>query len=186
VTLAARHDSDARANAALTRYVAGEEAAFGDLYALLAPRLHRYLMARACDEATRHDLVQETMLRMHLTRARLRPGAPVMPWVLTVLRRLWIETLRRGARETLLEGAGDDLSSNDAGPDHSAELRELADHMCAALTRLPELHRAAFDLVRSEGLSVKDAAKKLRTTSCAVKLRSHRAYQALRAELEVA
>jgi DNA-directed RNA polymerase specialized sigma24 family protein len=41
----------------------------------------------------------------------------------------------------------------------------------------------AFELIKKEGLSVKEAAEVLGTTVTAVKLRAHRAYVALRAAL---
>ena len=51
------------------------------------------------------------------------------------------------------------------------------------LARLPESHRVAFELIKKEGLSVKEAAAVLGCTVTAVKLRAHRAYVALRAAL---
>jgi RNA polymerase sigma-70 factor (ECF subfamily) len=43
--------------------------------------------------------------------------------------------------------------------------------------------RAAFELIKQEGLTVAEAAQVLGTTVAAVKLRAHRAYEALRAAL---
>jgi len=48
---------------------------------------------------------------------------------------------------------------------------------------LPETQRVAFELVKEEGLSLAEAAQVLGTTVSAVKLRAHRAYEALRAVL---
>jgi RNA polymerase sigma-70 factor (ECF subfamily) len=51
------------------------------------------------------------------------------------------------------------------------------------LARLPEAQRVAFELVKKDGLSMKEAAQVLGTTVTAIKLRAHRAYVALRAAL---
>jgi RNA polymerase sigma-70 factor (ECF subfamily) len=51
------------------------------------------------------------------------------------------------------------------------------------LNALPETQRTAYQLVKQEGLSLKRAAEVLGTSVTAVKLRTHRAYQALRAVL---
>jgi RNA polymerase sigma-70 factor (ECF subfamily) len=48
---------------------------------------------------------------------------------------------------------------------------------------MPEAHRVAYILVRQEGLSVAEAAEVVGTTPTAMKLRAHRAYEALRAAL---
>ena len=53
----------------------------------------------------------------------------------------------------------------------------------AELERLPENQRVAFELIKQDGLSVAEAAQVLGTTVAAVKLRAHRAYEALRAAL---
>jgi RNA polymerase sigma-70 factor (ECF subfamily) len=51
------------------------------------------------------------------------------------------------------------------------------------LDALPETQRSAYELVKQEGLSLKRAAELLGTSVGAVKLRTHRAYEALRAVL---
>jgi RNA polymerase sigma-70 factor (ECF subfamily) len=60
------------------------------------------------------------------------------------------------------------------------QAHELALRIDRALAGLPESQRAAFRLIKQEGLSVAEAAQVLGTTVAAVKLRAHRAYEALR------
>ena len=59
----------------------------------------------------------------------------------------------------------------------------MAARLSAELGRLPENQRVAFELIKQDGLSVAEAAQVLGTTVAAVKLRAHRAYEALRAVL---
>jgi RNA polymerase sigma-70 factor, ECF subfamily len=54
------------------------------------------------------------------------------------------------------------------------------------LYTLPEAQRTAYQLLQQEGLSLKGAAEVLGTSVTAVKLRAHRAYEALRAVLREA
>ena len=70
----------------------------------------------------------------------------------------------------------------DRGPmaDDVAQARELATRIDRVLAKLPQSQRAAFELIKNEGLSVAEAAQVLGTTVAAVKLRAHRAYEALR------
>ena len=55
--------------------------------------------------------------------------------------------------------------------------------MSQRLDALPETQRTAYRLVKQEGVSLKKAAHMLGTSVTAVKLRTHRACQALRAAL---
>jgi RNA polymerase sigma-70 factor (ECF subfamily) len=63
------------------------------------------------------------------------------------------------------------------------QAQQLATRIQRELARLPETQRVAFELVKQEGLSLAEAAQVLGTTVAAVKLRAHRAYEALRAVL---
>ena len=75
------------------------------------------------------------------------------------------------------------LVSLDASADDVVIGKEMAARLEGELRRLPENQRVAFELIKNEGLSVAQAAQVLGTTVTAVKLRAHRAYEALRAVL---
>jgi RNA polymerase sigma-70 factor (ECF subfamily) len=148
----------AEADAAMERYASGDDASF--------------------------DLLQQTMLHIHRARSTFIPGADVTPWAFAIARRLLIDSLRRGSREVLSED-GEVDPGMDQGPmaDEVAQARELALRVERVLAKLPASQRAAFELIKNEGLSVAEAAQVLGTTVAAVKLRAHRAYQALRSAL---
>ncbi len=181
-------DSSARAPAdvAMERYATGDDASFGAVYDALAPRLYGYLLRQTRDAARAEDLVQQTLLHMHRARARFIPGAEVTPWAFAIARRLLIDSLRRGRREVLSahdDSPQDDPPSPDASADALVEAQEVATRIQRALVGLPEAQRVAFELIKQEGLSLAEAAAVLGTTVAAVKLRAHRAYEALRAVL---
>jgi RNA polymerase sigma-70 factor (ECF subfamily) len=67
--------------------------------------------------------------------------------------------------------------------DEVVQAGELARRIQVILAKLPTSQRAAFELIKQEGLTVAEAAQVLGTTVAAVKLRAHRAYEALRAAL---
>ena len=168
----------------MDRYAAGDNAAFALVYDALAPRLYGYLLRQARDRARAEDLLQQTFLHMHRARHRFIPGAEVTPWAFAIARRLLIDTLRRGKRETLVDdGEPDSVLSTDPGADDLFEASELAGRLRRELARLPQSQRAAFELIKDEGLSMAEAAAVLGTTVAAVKLRAHRAYEALRGAL---
>jgi RNA polymerase sigma-70 factor (ECF subfamily) len=76
-----------------------------------------------------------------------------------------------------------DAAAVQHGADELIDGQRLARALEAELERLPESHRVAFELVKNEGLSIREAAEVLGATPTAVKLRAHRAYAALRAAL---
>jgi RNA polymerase sigma-70 factor (ECF subfamily) len=67
--------------------------------------------------------------------------------------------------------------------DDMVSAAELAERIQRVLAGLPSSQRVAFELIKQEGLTVAEAAQVLGTTVAAVKLRAHRAYEALRAAI---
>jgi RNA polymerase sigma-70 factor (ECF subfamily) len=178
---------DSSLDRAMERYASGDDAAFGALYEGLAPRLYGFLYRQTRDEALADDLLQQTMLRIHGARGRFVPGAAVIPWAFAIARRGLIDAHRRGRRVVLArdedDAAAELLASLDASAEELVDAQALADALRAALLDLPENQRVAFELVKQEGLGLGEAAAVLGTTVAAVKLRAHRAYEALRAAI---
>ena len=187
----ARDPERERANAAMERYARGEDQAFSELYDSLAPRLRRYLLRASRDPGRADDLLQQTMLQIHRARGRFIVGAEVLPWAFAIARRLFIDSIRRrkGERRTIsLETGGPEASAVEVaadqhGADELIDSQRLGRALEAELERLPESHRAAFELIKNDGLSIREAAEVLGATPTAVKLRAHRAYVALRLAL---
>jgi len=177
----------APADAAMARYAAGDEAAFGALYESLAGRLYGYIRRHVSDRQACDDLLQETFLRMHRARGTFVTGAAVLPWAFAIARRLVIDQAGRNRRSPSLVGDVDpEPLAAVAGadrPEQAVEARQLAQRLTGALAQLPDSQRTAFELLKQEGLTLTEAAAVLGITTTAVKLRAHRAYGSLRAAL---
>jgi RNA polymerase sigma-70 factor, ECF subfamily len=175
----------------MTRYARGEDAALGDVYDLASPAIFAFLVRLCRERAAAEDLTHETFLRIHRARASYREGAEVLPWAYAIARRLFLDNVRSRKRE------GPSLDEQrDSGTSFSSTLQaegaaqddEVAGHQLSAaiekvLGTLPETQASAFRLLKQEGLSVADAAAVLGVTETSVKLRAHRAYEALREAL---
>jgi len=176
-----------RASAAMDRYACGDDSAFSELYDLLAPRLASFIMRRTRDEAKTDDLVQQTFLQMHSARRHFTRGASVTAWSYAIARRLLIDGYRKGGRECLGEHEdseqGRDSIAPGELPDMAAAHSRMARRVQQELLRVPDTNRMAFELVHGDGLTAAEAAEVLGTTAMAVRLRVHRAYEALRAAL---
>jgi len=181
-------------DAAMARYAGGDDAAFATVYAAVAPRLLRFLRRRMRDQASVPDLAQEVLLQVHRGRATFAPGSAVVPWVLAIARRQLVDAYRRAPRETPADidfevagaaalRASPMLARCPASGEDVVAAKEIAVRLGSAFTRLPAPQRAALELVKGQGLSLVDAASALGTTVTGVKLRAHRAYRTLRAEL---
>jgi RNA polymerase sigma-70 factor (ECF subfamily) len=173
------------ASAAMERYAAGDDSAFEAVYDALSPRLYAFVLRRTQGNRARsEDLVQQTFLQMHHARGRFTPGADVVPWAYSIARRLLIDSVRRGSREVMTEDATFDREIAPlAAADDLIVAKEMVIIVEAELARMPPAQREAFELVKSEGLSMAEAAEVLGTTVTAVKLRAHRAYEAIRVVL---
>jgi RNA polymerase sigma-70 factor (ECF subfamily) len=174
----------AEVDVAMERYAAGDDSAFPGVYDAVAPRLYGYLLRQTRDRARAEDLLQQTMLHIHRARVRFIAGAEVTPWAFAIARRLLLDGLRRSKREMVADGGDPDAGASEApGAEELLQARELAARVERVLARLPRSQRDAFELLKNDGLSVAEAAQVLGTTVAAVKLRAHRAYEALRAAL---
>ena len=166
-------------SAAMDRYADGDDAAFSEIYDLLAPRLYGFLMRQTRDPSRAEDILQQTFLQIHSARGRFIRNAEVLPWAFAITRRLVIDGLRRRRQEVSLPG---DSADDDGGElsvegraDEVLHAKQLGSRLEGGLAGLPENQRAAFELVKLEGLSYREAADVLGATVSAVKVRVHRA-----------
>jgi RNA polymerase sigma-70 factor (ECF subfamily) len=180
---------DGAADRAMDRYASGDDAAFSELYDLLAPRLFAFLVRSTRNRAEAEDLVQQTMFKMHCARGRFIRGAGVIPWAFSIARRLMIDRARRSKVRGTVNDHGDpgdvlaQLAALDLAVDEVVHSKLIGQIIQQELDRLPPRSRHAFELVKQDGLTHAEAAKVLGTTVMAVKLRTHRTCAALRAAL---
>ncbi|WP_035817828.1 RNA polymerase sigma factor, partial [Cupriavidus sp. SK-4] len=131
------------------------------------------------------DLVQDTLERAlrYRWRFRLRPGAwwgdgadGLLPWLLTLMHRLRLNTLRR--KELVV--ATETLPEVSAPADDPGLRRDLVQ----ALAQLPEAQRAVLLLVSLEQLTYAEAARVLDVPQGTVMSRLARAREQMRRLLD--
>jgi RNA polymerase sigma-70 factor (ECF subfamily) len=182
---AAEADARTRASRAMDRYAQGDAAAFGDLYDILSPYLCGFVMNLARHRATAEDVVQQTFLQLHRARHRWVPGANPFPWAYAIAHHLFIDSTRRalherGARPE--EAERSDPPTETPGADDQLDVRRRLSRQLERIEQLPERLRVAFQLVVLEELPVAEAAEVLGISCGNVKVRVHRAREALRAQ----
>lgn len=166
-------------------FIDGDTRAFNRLYERLAPRVLSLLSALSGDRRLAEDLTQTTFLKIHRARDTYARGARVEPWVFAIARRTLLDERRRKKRKP------EELSADGTMPeprhDHAPESSRLDPEqerkLNARLADLPDPQREALVLLKVQGLSIAEAARIAGTTPGAMKLRAHRAYEALREAL---
>lgn len=160
------------------RAQAGDEAAYREALTLAAARLRAYFGRRlSAARQDVEDLVQETLLALHLQRGTYDASVPVSAWLHAIARHKLIDLLRRrGRSERLLEPI-DDLPEalHPISSDEPTARRDLA----LLLDELPAAQRQAILDTKVEGLSVAEAARRSGVSESAVKVSVHRGIKRL-------
>ena len=170
----------------MDRYACGDDAAFSELYDLLAPQAlvvcHAPDARRRGDPGPRAADVPPDALRAATLRARGRRRAVGIRDRAAAPHRHFPQ---EGSGPRLGGGRRRRRRARASRPAHrprrSSARRRLARRMSEELARVSEADRTAFELVRFDGLSMAEAAEVLGTTANAVKLRAFRAAEVLRA-----
>lgn len=168
----------------MAAYCGGDASAFRELYARVSPRLFNYLLRLGGDRALAEDLLQQTFLKAHRARHSYVLGAPPLPWLYAIAHRTFLDETRRRRRAPLkLTGEVAAGLASSAAPEEPGVDPELLGAALAALEGLPARQREALVLTKLHGKSIKEAAEITGSTVGAMKVRAHRAYQALRKAL---
>ena len=169
-------DTETVLKALMLRGLAGDAAAHAELLATLARHLRAFFARRLGDGgADAEDLVQETLLAIHLKRDTYDAAQLFTPWAYANGRYKLLDHYRRsGVRRAVpLEDAGVLIAAETA--EEGAVRRDL-DRL---LSDLPERQRALVEDVKLAGHSIEEAAGRQGMTAGAAKVAIHRSLQRL-------
>jgi RNA polymerase sigma-70 factor (ECF subfamily) len=169
-------DTESGLKKLMLRGLAGDANAHAQLLGALGGYLRAYFARRlGPGSAETEDLVQETLLAIHLKRDSYDPRQPFTPWAYAIGRYKLLDHYRRsGVRRAVpLEDAGELVAAESA--DEGATRRDLAQ----LLDTLAPRQRALIADVKLTGYSIEEAAKRQAMTPGAAKVAIHRALQRL-------
>ena len=158
----------------MERYQQADASAPDVLITAVSPSLLRFFGSQRDSREYAEDLLQETWLRIHRVRHTYRPGAPVLPWMYAIARRVRVDHYRRNRRiswHELQEGAV---------PERAVAGTESLPDFDTLMAALPAAQREVVTMLKATGMSVEDVARATSSTVGAVKQKAHRAYQKLR------
>lgn len=162
----------------------GDRSSYERLLREIAPTLRsaveRRLRQMGAPTGEGEDVVQETLLAVHLKRHTWRPGDPLGPWLRTIARNKLIDHLRRRGRRT--EVPVEDFAELLAAPEErpGTEAEDVERH----LALLPDKQRSVIRSIAVEGASVGETAERMKMTQGAVRVTLHRAFASLSARLK--
>ena len=165
----------------ITRVMAGDRDSFAMLIGRYSDPLYRQALGMTGSPDVAEDSLQTSFIKAyhHLGEVRGRFDA----WLFRIVAngcKDWLKNIRR----THLSYDEDDQPSGYASPEDELDRTELRSDLDSALAQLAPSLREAFIMKHVEGRSYEEMADLLGTTVGALKMRVHRAREALQALLE--
>ena len=165
----------------IARVLTGDRDAFSILIHRYSDPLFRHALGMTGSPDVAEDILQMSFIKAfsHVAEVRGRFEA----WVFRIVAngcKDWLKNIRR----THLSYDEDDQPTGYANPEEELDLSELRSDLDRALQTLPVSLREAFIMKHVEGRSYEEMADLLSTTVGALKMRVHRAREALQALLE--
>lgn len=120
------------------------------------------------------DIVQETLLAIHMKRHTWRHDAPVTPWIYAIARHKLVDAYRRRRRRVEIE-TGETPETSAQSKTESVSDREIG----VALDALAPGQRSAVAAICVDGRSIGEAAKHLGMSEAAVRVALHRGLTAI-------
>lgn len=165
----------------ISRVLTGDRDSFAVLIGRYSDPLYRHALGMTGSPDVAEDILQTSFIKAfhHLGEVRGRFDA----WLFRIVAngcKDWLKNIRRSH----LSYDEDDQPSTFASPDEDLNRTEMRQDLDAALAQLAPSLREAFIMKHVEGRSYEDMADLLGTTVGALKMRVHRAREALQTLLE--
>lgn len=155
----------------------GDEAAYMRFLTLAAMLVRGFVRRRAGDQIDPEDIVQETLLAVHLKRHTWRMDAPVEPWLYTIAKYKLIDSFRRKGRRVEVD-INDFLEVLPVDtPDEQVSDRDVE----RILETLPAGQRNVVESISVDGRSIAETAAKLGMNEGAVRVALHRGLKSIAA-----
>lgn len=173
------HDAELQIAPLWRRAQAGDEAAYREALQRIGQRLRAYLRRRLASRPDEvEDLLQETLLALHLQRGSCDPAVPVTAWVLAIARHKLVDHWRRHGRQGALHERLDEVDEDALGS-VDGQAGEARRDLGRLLQTLPAAQRRAIELTKLDGWSVAEAAQQAGVSESALKVQVHRGLKRL-------
>jgi RNA polymerase sigma-70 factor (ECF subfamily) len=165
----------------MVRYQGGSLDAFEEIYAQLAPGVRRYLWHLAGGSEIADDLLQETFLQMHRSRAAYNPKYAVRPWVYGLARNVFLMNRRAARHWAKIHESREALPEFPVFPE--ADRLGSQDEIRRGIARLAPDQAEVLLLHHEWGFSFEEIAGMLGISAAAARARASRGMADLRVAL---
>lgn len=158
----------------LRRAVGGDERAYHEFLARAAALVRGLARRKVAGGVDPEDIVQETLLAVHMKRHTWRCDAPVLPWLTAIARYKLVDAFRRRGRQ--LDIAVEDISEIPAEP----QSETVSDwEVGRILDTLSPGQRSVVAAISIDGRSISETARNFGMTETAVRVALHRGLAAI-------
>ena len=164
----------------MTAAQGGDKPATSVLLSEVGLWLERYFRRRVPPHAL-DDLVQDVLIAVYTKRATWDPSRPFLPWLAAIARYRWVDHLRKVYKHESKE-----LLDGDASIDSDEEVVMARVSLERLFGLLPDAQAQAIELVKIDGLSIRETAERTGQTESLVKVNIHRGLKKLAAMVEKA
>jgi RNA polymerase sigma-70 factor (ECF subfamily) len=160
----------------------GDQAAYASLLREIMPLLRERVRRVWRTSQDVDDIVQDVLLSLHAVRHTYDPTRPFVPWLLSIARRRIADAARRSSRRWRHETIADVLPETlpEAGAKIEQEARDDRAVIQQAVAGLTPGQREAIEMIKLQGLSLKEASALSGRSVSSLKLHVHRALKTLR------
>jgi len=168
----------------IARVLGGEKQQFELLVTRYQRVVYRHAVSIVLDHDVAADMVQDAFVRAYLNLRECRDPSRFRAWLFQTVRNRCFDYLKEASRRNVrLEDVQASLLDEADGPAVLAERSETRIGIQRALGQLPPLLREAFVMHYVDGMPYETMASLLDASVSALKMRVHRARQALSAAL---
>lgn len=148
----------------------GDEKAFQTIYNQLYKHIFSLLVSLVKDQEQAEDLLQETFVRLWLTRGQLEESKSLYPYVYLIAKRLAIDHFRKKMLEVRSK---ESFQLYQKGISNQTEefinASDISRFTKVAVDSLPKQQRQVFILSKNEGLSYDEIAERMHISRNTVK-----------------
>jgi RNA polymerase sigma-70 factor (ECF subfamily) len=161
----------------------GDQRAYADLLRETARFLRPFFRKKLSSDEAVDDLLQEVLISIHKARHTYDGLRPYKPWAYAIARFRLLDYLRIHYTDRL-RSAVEVSEVENTLQDDVTESRIDYESINRKIHKLPEKQMVILQMLHQQGYTAKEVAERIGMSETAVKVAAHRAYKAIRQQLE--
>lgn len=170
----------------IRRVAAGEQAALRSLFERHHPRVFRFILRLARNDAVAEELSNEVFMEAWRNASNFAERSSVLTWILSIAHNRTVSALRKRREEAWDEDAAGGVADCEDDPEVTAQKTDKSAVMRRCIEQLSSDHREVIDLVYYHEMSVAEVSQIVGAPENTVKTRMFHARKKLSELLKAA